>query len=52
MRPAGLGTIPNMDQAVMLLPEPDSPTMPRVSPLRSSKSIPSTALTIPVFVWK
>ncbi|CAM5411219.1 hypothetical protein KAURM247S_02842 [Kitasatospora aureofaciens] len=29
------------------LPQPDSPTMPRVSPFFSSKEMPSTALTAP-----
>ena len=32
---------------VVLLPQPDSPTRPSVSPLRTSKLIPSTALTVP-----
>ena len=31
-----------IERAVMLLPEPDSPTMPRVSPRWRSKSTPST----------
>jgi hypothetical protein len=41
-----------MDKAVMLLPEPDSPTMPRVSPGIREKLTPSTALTTPVRVKK
>src|SRR5690606_38331269 len=32
------------------LPEPDSPTMPRVSPRRSSSSTPRTALSVLVSV--
>ena len=34
--------------AVVLLPQPDSPTTPRVSPARSSKEMSSTALMWPV----
>src|SRR5207237_8859362 len=33
-------------------PDPDSPTMPRVSPRLSLKVIPSTALTVPSSVSK
>src|SRR5215510_14213223 len=32
MRPGGIGTNPRMDRAPTLLPQPDSPTMPSVSP--------------------
>ena len=32
---------------VVLLPQPDSPTSPSVSPLRISKETPSTAFTVP-----
>jgi hypothetical protein len=32
-------------RAVVDLPQPDSPTMPRVSPSMTSKSMPSTART-------
>jgi hypothetical protein len=38
--------------AVTLLPEPDSPTMPRVWPLPSEKSTPSTAGTTPSMTRK
>src|SRR5689334_17416078 len=38
--------------AVTLLPQPDSPTTPSVSPLRSEKSTPSTAFTRPSITWK
>src|SRR5262245_48980379 len=40
------------DSAVTLLPHPDSPTMPRVSPLSMWKSTPSTARTTPSSVKK
>src|SRR5579859_1264753 len=36
-----------MARPVVDLPQPDSPTRPRVSPRRTVKSIPSTALTWP-----
>ena len=36
-----------MDWAVTLLPQPLSPTMPRVFPAWTSKLAPSTALTVP-----
>src|SRR5881396_395544 len=41
-----------MLRAVTLLPEPDSPTMPSVSPRLMWKSIPSTARTTPSSVKK
>src|SRR5688500_8137210 len=47
MRPGGCGTSPMMESAVTLLPQPDSPTMPRVRPGSSLKSTPSTARTSP-----
>ena len=47
MRPGGTGTRRMSARLVTLLPEPDSPTMPRVSPLRSSKLTPSTAFRRP-----
>ena len=34
------------------LPEPDSPTMPRVFPRSTVKLTPSTARTVPSSVWK
>ena len=43
----GLGTRFNIDSAVMLLPHPDSPTMPSVSPFKISKERSSTALPLP-----
>ena len=50
--PEGSGTSRMMERAVTLLPQPDSPTTPRVSPPRISKSTPSTALTTPSSVSK
>ena len=40
------------DIAVTVLPEPDSPTMPRVSSRSSVKLTPFTALTTPAWVKK
>jgi len=37
---------------VVLLPQPDSPTRPSVSPRRTSKVMSSTALTVPWTVLK
>ena len=37
---------------VTLLPEPDSPTMPRVSPRSSENVTPDTAFTMPSSVRK
>ena len=36
-----------IERAVTLLPEPDSPTMPSVSPAATVKLTPSTARTTP-----
>ena len=47
MRPGGSGMSRISDSAVMLLPQPDSPTIARVSPEATWKSTPSTALTMP-----
>jgi len=47
MRPPGSGTNLKIERHVIDLPEPDSPTMPRVSPRRTEKVAPSTALTTP-----
>ena len=38
---------PMIDMKIWLLPEPDSPTTPSVSPARTSKLTPFTALTSP-----
>ncbi len=50
MNPGGLWTSLMMERFVTDLPEPDSPTMPRVSPRRRSNEMPSTAFTRPVTV--
>src|SRR5687768_10087799 len=47
MRPGGCGTRPMIESAVTLLPQPDSPTMPRVRPRSRRRSTPSTARTSP-----
>ena len=41
-----------MQRASVDLPQPDSPTMPSVSPWRTSNDTPSTALTLPISFWK
>src|SRR5438309_11093804 len=48
----GRCTRPRTDIAVTLLPQPDSPTMPSVSPGYSSKLTSRTALTSPSSVKK
>ena len=52
MRPGGVGISRMMLSAVTLLPHPDSPTTPRVSPLLMWRSMPSTARTTPSSVKK
>src|SRR5881396_2333238 len=52
MRPGGVGISRMMLSAVTLFPEPDSPTIPSVSPRLMWKSIPSTARTTPSSVKK
>src|ERR671934_2669489 len=47
IRPGGCGISPRIDIVLTLLPEPDSPTMPSVSPGYRSYDTPSTACTIP-----
>src|SRR5206468_219872 len=53
MRAAGRGTSRSTDRHVMLLPDPDSPTSPSVSPSATAKETPSTALIVPhrVTMW-
>jgi hypothetical protein len=46
------GFSPMIVRQVTLLPQPDSPTMPRVCPFSTEKETPSTARTIPSSVWK
>src|SRR5919204_456140 len=41
-----------MARPVVDLPQPDSPTRPRVSPFSTKKSTPSTARTAPTWRWK
>src|SRR5438445_3842254 len=43
----GSGTSRRMEKAVIVFPEPDSPTMPTVCPRLTLKRIPSTAWRIP-----
>ena len=46
MRPL-FGSSPMIDSAVIVLPQPDSPTMPSVSPSSTWNDTPSTACTMP-----
>ena len=41
-----------MQRTSVDLPQPDSPTMPSVSPSRSVKETPSTAFTVATSFWK
>src|SRR6266404_4174564 len=50
--PGGTGTSRISERLATVLPEPDSPTIPTVSPCLTSKLIPSTALTVPSSVSK
>src|SRR5205823_11327351 len=47
IRPGGCGISPRIASWLTLLPDPDSPTMPRVSPGNTSNDTPSTAWTTP-----
>ena len=47
IEPDGRLDQPHEQPASVDLPQPDSPTSPRVSPRRRSRSTPSTALTVP-----
>ena len=51
-RAGGRGSRPMTVRAVTLLPEPDSPTMPRISPASRLKVTSSTAVISPRAVWK
>ncbi len=42
---------PTSIRPIVVLPQPDSPTRPSVSPLRMSKDTPATALTVPTWRW-
>ena len=46
------GLRPMIERQVTLLPQPDSPTIPRVFPFSTWNETPSTALTIPSSVRK
>src|ERR1035437_489208 len=50
MRPAGCGSRRMIARLVTLLPQPDSPTRPRVSPSSRSNETPFTAWTVPSWV--
>ena len=50
--PGGSGMRRISDMAATVLPEPDSPTMPMVSPRSSVKLTPLTAFTTPACVKK
>src|SRR5215470_4971205 len=50
--PGGSGTRRMIDKFVTDFPEPDSPTIPNVSPRFKRNEIPSTALTTPSSVSK
>src|SRR5688500_9912944 len=52
MTPGGVSKRRKMDKHVTVLPEPDSPTIPRVVPRVTSKETPFTARTTPVSVRK
>ncbi len=52
MRPGGMAISFNMLMAVTVLPQPDSPTTPTVSPRPIVMSTPSTARTTPLSVAK
>ena len=41
------GSSSRISMSVVVLPQPDSPTRPSVSPSRMSKLMPSTACTVP-----
>src|SRR3954447_9270403 len=48
----GGSSSPRIENPVIDLPEPDSPTRPRISPRPTSKLTPSTAFTTPCLVSK
>src|SRR5215211_2730021 len=47
--PEVMSIIFRMARPVVLLPQPDSPTRPKVSPRRTSNDTPSTAFTLPTW---
>src|SRR5262249_49099761 len=56
MRPASCralaGSMPRMALARVVLPQPDSPTRPMISPARSVRLTPSSTLAVPASVRK
>ena len=50
--PGGIGIRPIIARLVTLLPDPDSPTIPTVSPFSMLNDTPRTASTTPSSVWK
>ncbi len=50
--PGGVSTRPIIDREVILFPQPDSPTIPRVFPLSTEKDTSFTALVSPASVRK
>ncbi len=48
----GAGTSLRMERAVIDLPQPDSPTRPRVLPFATDRETPSTARAMPSSVKK
>ena len=47
--PGGIGISRIIDRAVTVLPDPDSPTSPKVWPRSTLKETPSTAVKVPRF---
>ena len=45
-------TVPFIENDVTDFPDPESPTIPRTSPLYILNETSSTALTVPASVWK
>src|SRR5215468_2046799 len=52
IRPGGIAISLSTESAVTVLPQPDSPTTPRVSPRSMARSTPSTASSMPSSVAK
>src|SRR5690349_19695546 len=52
MAPGGAGASPAIARKTGDLPDPDSPTMPNVSPASTAKDTPCTAVTVPWAIRK
>jgi hypothetical protein len=52
MRPSVVSSRRMMQRASVDFPQPDSPTIPSVSPFRRPKETPSTAFTEAISFWK